>query len=113
MCFQLCAELLDYRPLNGTVFTINSTNQDEVQCLNIAEYIIDDGVVEDLESFNLSLSILQASFPVGQLTFYRPVTQIFIVDDDMPGKMVYNTNNRVYTQICMVHVVYVLGSNQI
>ena len=57
-----------------------------MQCLNISDYIIDDNVVELTEDFDLSLSIVQTSFPVGQLTFYRPTTQIVIVDDDSVGK---------------------------
>ena len=76
---------MDYTPFN-TIFIISSTNQNERQCLNISDYIIDDNVVEYTEEFDLSLSIVQISFPVGQLTFYRPTTQIVIVDDDSVGK---------------------------
>lgn len=56
-----------------------------MQCLNISDFIIDDRTVEYVEEFSLSLSVVQTSFPVEQLTFYRSMTQIFIVDDDIAG----------------------------
>ena len=83
-------EFLDYNPLNGTVINITSTNQDQTQCLNISDYIIDDGIAEDIEDFNLSLSVVETSFSEEQLIFYRPTTQVFIVDDDAIGKIVYH-----------------------
>ncbi|MCG8625533.1 MAG: hypothetical protein MJE68_26485 [Proteobacteria bacterium] len=54
--------------------------------MNISEYIIDDGVAEDLEYFTLTLSTVQTSFPPNQLIFNRDVAQIFIEDDDTAGK---------------------------
>ena len=60
-----------------------------MQCLNISDYIIDDDIAEDIEDFNLSLSIVETSFSEEQLIFYQPTTQVFIVDDDTTGKIVY------------------------
>ena len=85
-------EFLDYNPINGTVINITSTNQDQMQCLNISDYIIDDGIAEDIEDFNLSLSVVEASFSEEQLIFYRPMTQVFIVDDDTTGKVVHHVS---------------------
>lgn len=55
-------------------------------CVNISSFIIDDSMVENDEFFNLSLSVVQTSFPAEQLIFFIGTAQIFIVDDDVPGK---------------------------
>jgi hypothetical protein len=79
------AEPLDFLELDDVFINITYANQDEEQCLNISEYIIDDGVMEDLEYFTLTLSTVQTSFPPDQLIFDRSVAQIFIEDDDTAG----------------------------
>lgn len=92
-------EFLDYNPINGTVINITSTNQDQMLCLNISDYIIDDGIAEDIEDFNLSLSVVQTSFSVEQLIFYQPTTQVFIEDDDTTGKIVLGISSKS-TLVC-------------
>ena len=77
---------MDFLPLEDAFINITYANQDVEQCLNISEYIIDDGVAEDLEYFTLTLSTVQTSFPPNQLIFNRDVAQIFIEDDDTAGK---------------------------
>ena len=84
------SESLDYRPLNDVAFNITSTNQNETQCRNIADFIINDSIVEEEEELNLILSVVQASFANSQLTFNRQTTEILILDDDEEGEIQYN-----------------------
>ena len=81
------SESLDYRPLNDVAFNITSTNQNETQCRNIADFIINDSIVEEEEELNLILSVVQASFANSQLTFNRQTTEILILDDDEEGEI--------------------------
>ena len=79
-----CAESLDFLQLDNVFINFTYSNQDEEQCSNISEYIVNDGVAEETEYFILTLSwtTVQTSFPPDQLTFNRAVAQVFIEDDD-------------------------------
>ena len=55
-------------------------------CQNIADFIIDDSLVEENETLYLNLSLGQASFAVNQLMFGRQMTQLYIVDNDERGE---------------------------
>ena len=79
------AESFDFLQLDNVFINITYANQDEEQCLNISEYIIDDNVAEETEYFTLTLSTVQTSFPADQLIFNRSVARIFIEDDDTAG----------------------------
>ena len=55
-------------------------------CQNIADFIIDDSLVEENETLYLNLSVGQASFAVNQLMFGRQMTQLYIVDNNERGE---------------------------
>ena len=65
-------------------------------CQNIADFIIDDGLVEENETLYLNLTVAEASFAINQLMFGRQMAQLYIVDNDEQGEVTISLQVTLY-----------------